>query len=243
MKIDEKRPDKILKRVKIGKTNIDNLLESTKKYYDVNADYYEKFYDEGIRAADPKYREGYEKVEKIISTIVKPNELVLDVGCGVGKWSVLMAQKGAIVVSVDQSTKMLQKCLKCATLNRVSSSIIPLQIDVLKLPFLDNYFDGVTLNWILAHIPVSKNEDFIKRIARVVKLKGWLILSDSFWRNQEGGKEQLQIRDVSGKKFKIYKYYYEPEELKELIEKNFGRIKSMETTSHEIICVAYKHKK
>jgi len=242
MKNNEGRPDKILKRIKIGKTNIDNLLKSTKKYYDANVGHYDKFYDEAIRTTSPYYREGYEKVEKAISSIIKPNQLVLDVGCGVGRWSVLMAQKGATVVGVDQSTKMLQRCLKRAIHNKVSSNVILLQTDVIKLPFLDNYFDGVTLNWILAHIPVSKNKNFIREIARVVKLNGWLLLSDSFWRNQEGEKEQLQIRDVSGRKFKIYKYYYEPKELKLLIEKNFGHVKSIKTTDYEIICIARKRK-
>lgn len=242
MKKDEKRPDKILKRTSVGKTNVDTLLKTTKNYYDANVEHYKRFYDEDLKIADAETREGYEKVEETLSKIVKPKEIILDVGCGVGRWSVLMAEKGALVVSIDQSREMLQKCRERSLIHDLSSKVIQLQINAMKLPFLNDFFDGVTLNWIIAHIPIPKNEDFMKEVSRVVKPGGWLILSDSYWREQEGGKEQLQIREASGKKFEIYKYYYSPDEIKKLIEKTFGHVESIETTPKELICVARKRK-
>lgn len=240
-----KRPSRILERVRAGKkTDITSLLKSTKRYYDANADHYEKFYERGLGAAEPAYREGYERVEKTIAGTVKPGELVLDAGCGVGRWSVLMAEKGAFVVSADQSEAMLEKCRRRATRNRVSSNIALVQTDALKLAFPDKCFDGATVNWVLSHIDVSKNAEFMEGIARVVKPGGWLVLSDSRWNGQMGGREQVQVREVSGrKKFGIYKYYYEPGELGALVKRRFGPVKSIVTTAHEVVCVARRRRR
>lgn len=235
---EEKRPDRILKRLRADKTDIDTLLKSTKKYYDAQVENYKKFYDEDIKNADQAYREGYEKVEETLSKIVKPGEKILDAGCGVGRWSVLMAGKGALVVSIDQSREMLENCRERSRSHNVGSRIIPLHADAMALPFLDDFFDGAAVNWVIAHIPVSRNENFMREIGRVVKQGGWLVLSDSYWRGQEGGKEQLQIRESGGRKFKIYKYYYSPNELRKLIEKTFGRVQSIKTTPNELICLA-----
>lgn len=242
-----KRPSRILERLRRTgkKTDIvaGLLTKSTKRYYDANADHYEKFHERGLGAAETEYREGYGRVEKTIANTVKPGELVLDAGCGVGRWSVLMAEKGAFVVGADQSEAMLEKCRRRATRNGVSSNVALVRTDALDLAFPDKCFDGVTVNWLLSHIDVSKNADFMEGIARVVKPGGWLVLSDSRWNGQMGGREQVQVREVSGRKFGVYKYYYEPEELGALVRRRFGPVKSIVTTAHEVVCVARRRRR
>jgi len=39
----------------------------------------------------------------------------------------------------------------------------------------------------------------MKEVNRVVEPDGWLFISDSYWRRQQGGKEQPQIRETRGK--------------------------------------------
>lgn len=34
---------------------------------------------------------------------------------------------------------------------------------------------------------------------------------------QDGGKEQIQIRETEGREYVVYKYYYDQDELKQLI--------------------------
>ena len=64
------------------------------------------------------------------------------------------------------------------------------------------------------------------------------MISDSYWRRQEGGKEQIQVIDTDEGTFEIYKYYYEPKELESLIKAVFGSIAHLETTGCELICIA-----
>jgi ubiquinone/menaquinone biosynthesis C-methylase UbiE len=160
------------------------------------------------------------------------------VGCGVGKWSALLAETGAEVVSVDNLPSMLQKVAQRCKRNRVKSRVSPVLSDGFHLPFKEKTFDGATLNWVLAHIPVVKNTVFLREIKRVVKRNGWLFVSDSYWRGQEGGKEQVQIREVNGKKHEVYKYYYEPEELRQLLRKTFGEVELLLPLHYELICMA-----
>jgi ubiquinone/menaquinone biosynthesis C-methylase UbiE len=110
--------------------------------------------------------------------------------------------------------------------------------DGFHLPFKEKTFDGATLNWVLAHIPVVENTIFLREIKRVVKCNGWLFVSDSYWRGQEGGKEQVQIREVNGKEHEVYKYYYEPEELRQLLQRTFGEVELLLPLHYELICLA-----
>lgn len=92
----------------------------------------------------------------------------------------------------------------------------------------------------LAHVPVNRNHVLLREVGRVVKNSGWLVISDSYWREQEGGKEQVQVRDTDKGMYEIYKYYYELDELRSLLENLFGKVEHLQTTHYEMICVARK---
>lgn len=126
-----------------------------------------------------------------MSSLVKRDEKVVDVGCGVGIWSSLMARKGAYVVSLDPSKRMLQRARQRFAISKGEFEKSLIISDGFYLPFRNDVFDGATLNWVLAHIPAKMNEWFMTEIARVVKRGGWLFISDSYWRGQERGKEQI----------------------------------------------------
>ena len=220
---------------------VNEVMKSTIDYYTAWADDYEKFYDQFlILKAEDKYREGYEKVAQVLWDTAKSGHFVIDIGCGVGRWSVLLTKKGAHVAGLDISLKLLKKCKKRSTREDVKHNVFPVQGDGFHLPFRDDAFDGATLNWFIAHIPHTRSEEFLREVKRVVRRDGWLIISDSYWRGQDGGKEQVQTRLAAGKQYRVYKYYYAPKELKELLEKTFGEVGRIFTTAYEQICVVYQ---
>ena len=233
-----------MKRKKFDKKDYNDVIKSTRTYYDKYSGQYVEFYENWLKRegqfTDSKYKEGYETVARLLINTAASGEKVIDIGCGVGKWSALLAENGVEVISMDNLPSMLRKAAQRCKQNRIESRISPILSEGFFLPFKDETFDGATLNWVLAHIPVVKNIHFVREIHRVVKRSGWLFISDSYWRGQEGGKEQIQIRETDGRKYEVYKYYYEPAELKQLLQKTFGEVELLLPLHYELICVARK---
>jgi ubiquinone/menaquinone biosynthesis C-methylase UbiE len=234
-------PVQIVRSRPARKNEVKKILESTAKYYDAWAQEYERFYEDFVpKKSEANYKEGYEKVEQILSGIAEPGQLIADIGCGIGKWSMLLAQRNAYVVGLDLSRASLQKCRFRLFENNLKSRVFPILGNWYSLPLRDESFDGVTLNWVVSHIPYTKNEEVFREIARITKVNGWLVVSDSYWRKQEGGQEQIQTRCVDGIGYEVYKYYYSPSELKQLVEKTFGKVHYIFTTSYEQICISHR---
>jgi len=220
------------------------ILKSTRDYYRDYSTEYVKFYEDWTRGeaqfSGSEYIEGYETVAKSLTTMAKPGDNVIDIGCGVGKWSTLLAQAGALVTSVDYLSSTLQQFARTCKYDQFRSRISLAMSDGFCLPFRSGVFDGATLNWVLAHIPAPRNEQFLNEVGRVVRNGGWLFVSDSYWRGQEGGKEQIHIREVDGKEYEVYKYYYEPTELETLLRRTFGDVRLVQPLHYELICTAKK---
>ena len=239
----------VVKRRSLGKrNNLSKILSSMREYYGARAseDEYVQFYSNWLKGegpfSDPEYKMGYDKVAKILTGLIDSRQLIIDVGCGVGTWSILMAKGGARVISLDYSLDVVLKCGKRSRDLNVETMISRILGDGSYIPFKEDVFDGASLNWVLAHIPVARTREFMKGVGRVLRGGAWLMISDSYWRGQEGGKEQVQTRKTSTGLFEVYKYYYTPVELQNLLNYTFGEVVYLETTPYEMLCVARKYK-
>lgn len=80
----------------------------------------------------------------------------LEIGCGSGMMSILLAQIGALVTGVDYSNEMLAQAHKNAIARGMSSRIEFLRADAHELPFDDESFDLIitrNVTWILDNVP------------------------------------------------------------------------------------------
>jgi ubiquinone/menaquinone biosynthesis C-methylase UbiE len=226
------------------KEDLNRVLNLTRRYYGLYSDEYVQFYSNWLTGegnfSDTEYKIGYDKVAQILAGLVRKGELVIDIGCGVGAWSILLAKNGACVVGLDYSSEALIRCRERGKEAHVDLNILGTLADGFYLPFKDEIFEGGTLNWVLAHIPLGENKRFMKEVKRVLRRDSWLMISDSYWRGQEGGKEQVQTRKTEKGISQVYKYYYTPEELQSLLEDSFGEVLRLETTPYEMLCVAKK---
>ncbi|MFW6321370.1 MAG: class I SAM-dependent methyltransferase, partial [Halohasta sp.] len=68
---------------------------------------------------------------------------VLEVACGTGRFTVMMAQAGADIVGLDISPAMLAQGRKKAQQAGVSDHVEFMRGDAARLPFPDNHFDAV----------------------------------------------------------------------------------------------------
>jgi 2-polyprenyl-6-hydroxyphenyl methylase/3-demethylubiquinone-9 3-methyltransferase len=92
--------------------------------------------------------------------------LVLDLGCGKGRFASHLIQAGARVVGLDLSTAMLEKA--CG-LDRVKAS-------ARRLPFADSTFDAVVAIEVLEH--VGAVDPVLDEARRVLKPGGRLVIVD-----------------------------------------------------------------
>jgi ubiquinone/menaquinone biosynthesis C-methylase UbiE len=88
--------------------------------------------------------------------------IVLDVGSGIGEFMELYNNSIGIDIHRDSVAFCNSKGLKC------------INADVYRLPFSDNFFDGVLMNNILEHL--ENPEDAFAEIKRVLKNNGKLII-------------------------------------------------------------------
>jgi len=97
---------------------------------------------------------------------IKPGERVLDIGCGVGTWSVRMAEQGAQVLGVDISAAMIDMAEPHAGVEyRVAAAH--------ELDCPDGYFDLVVSVTVLQHITDPEElKRALRNLRRMLKDSG-----------------------------------------------------------------------
>lgn len=101
---------------------------------------------------------------------------VLDLGSGVGRMTVPLAQQGARVVALDNSAAMLEACRQNVTSAGVAGGVSFEKGSAAELPFPDNSFDAVACLGLLEHLPPTVREATVAEIQRVVRRPGRVVL-------------------------------------------------------------------
>jgi SAM-dependent methyltransferase len=100
---------------------------------------------------------------------LRPGSIVLDAGCGSGRWSYEMAQRGAQIVAMD-----LGLSIEIAYRNTRGLSVQCVQADVRDTPFRSGIFDFACTLGVLHH--VRETDAALAAICRSIKPGGALLL-------------------------------------------------------------------
>jgi len=144
-----------------------STAEKTKIFYNQMANEYDDLwvYDKAI----------YDQMHPVlIQYAVKlPKTKVLDVGCGTGAQSLIMAELGFDVCGIDISSGLLRKAKEKLRKNRCSAEFI--QSSCTDLPFQKKTFDvEVCFYNVINHVP--EYEVALKEMSRVLKRNGLMFL-------------------------------------------------------------------
>ncbi|MCE7733397.1 MAG: class I SAM-dependent methyltransferase [Candidatus Heimdallarchaeota archaeon] len=133
-------------------------------------------YDRGIKLLlGEKIYSAYNR----IITLVKENDRVLDLGCGTGILSLLMAKKGAIVKGIDINPDMLEIAESRISEQNLSESILLEEKGVAELDSEpDGSYDLVTSTLCFSELEHYEIIYSLKHINRILKPKGTFILVD-----------------------------------------------------------------
>lgn len=108
-----------------------------------------------------------ERIKKIVE-LTGVGEKILDIGCGIGLIGEQIKKKGNIVYGIDLS--------KGAVNNARKKGIIAKVADIQKkIPFKNNFFDGIILGEIIEHI--YDTDKFLQEVRRKLKKDGYIILT------------------------------------------------------------------
>jgi len=140
------------------------LSEKAKAYYGLN-DYYEIL----SQAEDyPNH------ILKQLMPLVK-GKVVLDAGCGTGKYLEMLQPYAKQLYGVDAANGQLKIARK-----KVNNNVELACFDLEKTTFKDNTFDVIYSTWALSTIQDNKKkEKVLKELLRILKKKGKLILVEN----------------------------------------------------------------
>lgn len=142
-----------------------NLLKESKAYYEDN-DYYEIF----SIAEDSE-----NKVANYLKDISK-DKIVLDAGCGTGKFLKVLEESSIKYIGIDLSINQLEKAKEKST--KISSEFISSNLSNISLE--DNSVDLIVSTWVLGTIiDLKERKKCLDELKRVLKPNGIIILVEN----------------------------------------------------------------
>lgn len=116
-------------------------------------------------------RKTHQKLKRIVSSLIEPDNTVLECACGTGLLSAVIAPKCRQLTATDYSEKMLNKAKKnCAVFQNITFS----KADITALSYLDGSFDKVVAGNVI-HL-LDNPMTAISELNRVCKDGGMLII-------------------------------------------------------------------
>ena len=117
---------------------------------------------------------------EISDRLIHKDDMVLDVGMGTGTFAILCAKKGANVIGIDNSEKMLEVANKKIEDEGLKQKVKTIKMPVIQLDeeFSDNSFDKVTALLAFSEFYQDEQDYCLKQIYRLLRDDGEFILVD-----------------------------------------------------------------
>ena len=150
----------------------------------------------------------YDLIDKF-SRLLPHTPTILDVGCGAGRDTGLLAKKRAIATGLDLSKGLLKEAKKR------NPELTFIYGNFLDLPFEDNSFDGIWAHAALVHLEtIPEVRKSFREFHRVLKDKGILHI---YVKLQRGKEKTKIVKDTLSNHERFFRYYTE-EEIREYLD-------------------------
>jgi ubiquinone/menaquinone biosynthesis C-methylase UbiE len=155
----------------------------------------------------------------------------LDLGCGAGRHSIVLAQSGFEVYGIDFAESATEMAKEAAAKAGVSQNTHFQAGNVLSLPYEDSFFDVANDDGCLHHIDPQDWQTYTEVIRRVIKSDGVLRVKafskncDYFKQNSPIGSQWVKLED-SG-----YTYFFSERDIRQLFSQWFEVVR-LEEKAH-----------
>jgi 2-polyprenyl-3-methyl-5-hydroxy-6-metoxy-1,4-benzoquinol methylase len=191
----------------VGFSVIDNLNEEKREKIRHDK-LYKSFEDKDLFIA-PKHYCKFDEIKKHLYSYTYSvsclgdvkGKRILDVGCGTGTFSIILAKRGAIVCGIDISRLAIEIAQKRAMINNVFTDKITFK----EMSFYETNFSDASFDLIIGmsalHHANDKNK-ISKELWRVLKKKGKAVFNEPFGNSLglEKIRQLLPIKGVQGQK-------------------------------------------
>jgi ubiquinone/menaquinone biosynthesis C-methylase UbiE len=119
-------------------------------------------------------------LEHLATDFIRPGMQVLEIGCGTGTLTLMMAQRGARVAAIDASIGMLAEAERKAAEAGLTESIAFRNLDVTELSdhFEPGSFDVVVSTLVFSEFPPEVQRYALDEAAQLLKPDGRLLVAD-----------------------------------------------------------------
>ncbi len=165
-------------------------LDESRQYWDNFARSFDDEPDHGLR--DSIVREQWTNF--LQASLPFTNATILDIGCGTGSLSVVLAGLGHTVTGIDLSPSMITLARTKATALRLQVEFHVMDAASPQLPL--NHYDAIVCRHLLWTLPEPK--EVLQRWAELLKPKGRLILIEGYWGTNAGLRASEVIEMLPG---------------------------------------------
>ena len=198
---------------------ISSILEETKEYYRQRAAQFADW-NRGEYDGGPEPDASYFEEAKILLDALQAENLegaVLEIASGTGIWTEALAKTATSVTALDSSPEMLERCRSRLGANPKVRYVVADFYDWAP----DQEYDAASFSFWISHVPASKLDQFVSKLSGCLRAGGKIFFVDQ--QTQEMKHEDLVRSDGevawrtldNGKRFKVFKHFYTPEEIRE----------------------------
>jgi len=200
--------------------------EALRRYYDEQANVYDDMY----MRRDHVWRRELEAVADAMAKALSGRR-VLEVACGTGFWTEIVAKAAKHVVAIDVSEKMLTIARKRKTL---SANVEYIHGDAYTLAEIPGEFDAGLANFWFSHVPKARIDEFLHGFHKKLEKTAVVFMADNVYVPGIGGQlvtkvgieDTFKLRKASdGSKYKVLKNYYSTDTLRHLLSPKTSDLK------------------
>jgi ubiquinone/menaquinone biosynthesis C-methylase UbiE len=196
-------------------------------YYNERAAEYEAFYHGEFPDKIPNpeiYQDDTAAISRLLSGYISGK--CIDIACGTGYWLPVYQNNCSQITMIDQSEGVLAECAKKIEKLNISHKTQIIRDEIFNHQYKNHQYNSALAGFIISHLPDAEMDTFMGILKNLLKPGGHFIIIDSTWNEQiakirhHKSKAEMVTRALfDGREFRIYKRYFEKQDMDCLAEK------------------------